>query len=747
MKALFTSFCFSLALLLAACGDNASGPAIDTPTGSASANSNVVKGVIRNGIVTAKRWQDGTYVDVASARTNTAGSFTLSIPDAVPGEVLRLDLSLSSDSSQPTEMLCDAVACGDKTFGEWAPLTVNPGLASWASVDASGNLTIMPMTVVSTLLVDFAEAVGGGHIDAAAIGAARQRVAALFGMNGDALMARPGNIVDSAWLAAASDSSLRLSLLSAAFAQLAEQNGVALDSLISNYVQAFVANGGHLLQDGGSESLGEVYRGIAAIAASAGSAELQGRVSSWLTNLLANLNSGLLNSSACSDCGSFDSNAILATLGTGPDTLGGDLQRVLLEHNAPTLEALLAQQLAQYGWLASQDSVAVAGVAAQAVAFGLEAALGTQPAPVNGLTPVLDGNVLHVTGNQNGLDVDLDLTVPNLLTFITSYQKNGPARFTIGASGSLANERIRASIDGSLAINADATNFLPLKNAFYAFFTASTPEAQQTALQSLMQAVAGILRTGQASFTLEGSAGIAKLELQGDTLAETSRLAIEGKGVLQVDMAGGSNGAIAASGSVEHGRITLPTGDTFEVDPAQGHSLSFALAGDGTAQATFAAYVLGHSAAVSGSGRLAGLGTLLGNLRDSVASGLETGALDLNTLLAQLLTDVGNLRLSASGQAEIPDFGHHYTMTLADGHMKISQPNSSSTALDVGFSSQGLLLAASNKWWLFGLDLSGSSPALTITDSSGGEWTYGLGVIGLGDISASPGCWGSSQFC
>ena len=37
MKALFTSFCFSLTLLLSACGDNASGPAMDTPTGSASA--------------------------------------------------------------------------------------------------------------------------------------------------------------------------------------------------------------------------------------------------------------------------------------------------------------------------------------------------------------------------------------------------------------------------------------------------------------------------------------------------------------------------------------------------------------------------------------------------------------------------------------------------------------------------------------------------------------------------------------
>ena len=225
------------------------------------------------------------------------------------------------------------------------------------------------------------------------------------------------------------------------------------------------------------------------------------------------------------------------------------------------------------------------------------------------------------------------------------------------------------------------------------------------------------------------------------------RLAIEGKGELHVDMDGGSNGAISASGSVEHGRITLPTGDTFEVDPALGHSLSFALAGDGTAEATFAAYVLGHSADVSGSGRLAGLGTLLGNLRDSVASGLETGVLDLNSLLAQLLTDVGKLRLSASGQAQIPDFDHSYTMNLADGHMQISQPNSSSTALDIGFSTQGLLLAASDKWWLFGLNLSGSSPALTISDSSGGEWTYGLGVIGLGDISASTDCWGSSQFC
>jgi hypothetical protein len=724
------SFCFSFALLLAACGGSSdsspAGGGSSTPA-STTVNSSVVKGIIRNAVVTASRWQNGAYVAVASTTTDGAGGFSLTVPDAVPGEVLRLDMALSTDSGHPTQMLCDATQCGSASFGDWVTLTTAPALTSWIDVDGSGKLSVMAMTPVSTLLVRYAEDLGGGHLDTASLGMAMQRIAALFNMSPSDLMATPGNIASVPWVAAADPVALKLSLLSAAFAQLANDSSEDVDVVLKNFATAFISNNGRLLQAGSDISVASLFAAVNEVIIAAGATSTQ----DWANNVLAALQSGVLNP-VPSGTGTFDSNAIVSALGTGTDTLGGDLRRVMQEQGVSSLQDLVAAQLAKFGWLASGDTTALAGIVVQSVLYAAEASVDVDYnifplTAANGLTPVLDSvnKILHITGTENGMAVDVTINLAPL--FSTMVSSPTTAQFKFGVTGGVSNSRINAAIDGTLNIDATGTDFTALTNsiraALLAMFYNQTPD-----MQAVATAVAGILKTGKATFTLNGSAGITNL-------ADNSQLAVQGTGSLAVDMAG-NNGAISAGGSVSNGSLTLPNGAVFSVAPGSesGDHLTFALGNDGTADAQFGVSALGHQAIVTGTGSIGALGPLLSNLRDGIATQLGSLTLDLNTLLAQALADAANLTLSASGQANITDLGHVYLASLQGGELKISQPNGSldHPALDVTVSQNGMLMRAGGQWWLLNVNLSDLvHPVLTITDGNGDDWQWTYDFSGL----------------
>lgn len=746
LRALLASFVFSLSLLLAACGDESAPPAAGQPPAtlpaSVSGSGNVVKGIIRNGIVSAWRWEAGAYVQVASARTGANGDFVIDIPDPVAGEVLRLQLDVSPDTSpgQRTEMLCDVAQCGSALRGDWVPVSGGMGLSSWASVGADGVVTLMPMTPVSTLLVSHAEALSGGHLTAASVEVARLRVAALFGLTPEQLLTRPGNILDTLWLDAASPEATRLSVLSAAVAELASLYSVSIDQVMGILLSRFVAHDGHLMQAGELGSLADVYQGVASLAAA--NPALQEKVGAWLAAAVAGLQSGQLNTSACGDaCVPFDSNDVIAALGTGSDTLGGDLHRLMDEQGATRLEDLLAAQMARYGWLATPDTVGLAAVAVNIALVSAKSAAGMGESGMDGVVVVRDGNVLHFDGSSGGFAIDLDVTVPPVAQQIYDYTPGSALTFLVGATGTVQNDRIRARLDGNLTINTAGTDFTAARSAMVALIgamAASDPVAAANARSDLLAAVATIIRTGEATFTLAGQAALARLELQGDALVETSQLAITGLGEMHVDMDGLDGGGIVAQGHADHGTLTLPSGDTFTIDPAQGHALAFALGADGTASLRIGAHVLGHAATVSGSGRLVRLGSLLGHLRDNIATLADTlaadpaAALDVAPTLAQLLTDAGALSLAVTGQAVIPDYGHTYSLTIADGVLSLSQPDSSEVALTLQVMGSGVMASAGGKWWLVGADLSVPGyPAVTLVDSQGGEWRWDFNFAGV----------------
>lgn len=746
LRALAASFIFCLSLLLAACGDDAAPPAGSAAPAplpaSVSGGGNVVKGLIRNGIVSAWRWQGGAYVEVATARTGATGDFVLEIPAPVAGEVLRLQLDVSPDSSpgMRTEMLCDVAQCGSGVRGEWVPLATGLGLRSWASVGADGVVTLMPLSPVSTLLVSHAESLNDGRLTAAGVDVAGLRVASLFGLTPEQLLSRPGNLLDPLWLELASPEALRLSVLSAAVAELSSMNGIGIEEILAMLLERFNAHGGHLMQAGETGSLADIYQGVASLAAA--NPELQAKVGSWVAAAIAGLQPNQLNTSACGEaCVEFDSNDVITALGSGSDSLGGDLRRLMEEQGVTRIEDLIAAQLAHYGWLASADLLALAAVAREAAVVSALSAAGMGEPVVDGLAIVREGDVLHFDGQYNGFAIDLDITVPPLPTQFLSYVPGSTLTFVIGARGTVQNGNLRAHLDGNLTIRADGTDFTPLRSALEAVIAAAPTadeEAKGAARTALLTAAADIVRTGSGLFTLEGEAALARLESNGTALVETSRLAISGRGQLQLDMDGLADGGIEASGRADYGTLTLPNGDTFTIDPGLGHTLTFALGADGAASLRIGAHVLGHAATVSGSGQLENLGMLLGHLRDNVAdllpdlAQMATAGLDPSLLVTQLVEDLGALELTVTGQAEIPSYGHTYSLSIANGVLALSQPDSSTVALQLELLSGGLVARAGEQWWLVGVDLSmPTQPMLTLADWRGGEWRWGFDLSGV----------------
>jgi hypothetical protein len=353
----------------------------------------------------------------------------------------------------------------------------------------------------------------------------------------------------------------------------------------------------------------------------------------------------------------------------------------------------------------------VAGIALEAVGHTLSGALGTAPVARNGLTPVLNtqNQTLRITGVQNGMTVDLTIA----LTSITRAMQSTKV-FNFGAVGTLENANVTATINGTLSIDASATDFNPLMLAFMG--ASDDPKALQKALS-------GILKTGKVSLAAQGSAVLAKKN-------SMSKLAINGLGSVAIDMQGGAGGAISASGSAHHGRVILPNGAEFSIDPAKGEKLIFSLGQDGDFSTKFSALVLAHAADVSATGKLAQLGVLLTNLRNSINTQLLSDAPAFSGVVNQLLTDLSSLRLLLDGKASIPDFAHVYSLSYADSHLRITQPNSTDTALEFSFSLSGILVRASTEWWMLGLDLSvPGDPALLLSDNTGGAWRWSFAAL------------------
>ncbi len=326
-------------------------------------NGTVAEGLMANAVVTAYRWQAGGYVAVGSAVTDDAGRYSLTLPRTATG-LLRLDVKLSADPANPTRMRCVAAHCGGAVFGEWLPLAANPGLTGWANVSTTTAATVMPVTPLSTLIVRYAEMLGGGHLRAAELNVAVQRAALLLGVPSSAFALTPGDVSDRTFVSTAAPGALKMSLLAAAFAQLADTQGLGLGAVIDQYAGAFLKNNGRLLQaDTGVPAqpnlaaLIQAAEDVNTLAFGGGDADWQ----AWLAQQQA----GVLN--VLPPAAPFNSAALITALGP----MGQDVQSVMNDASASTLQQLAGNELNQFRWLASNDTASLTLVATGTVGYAM----------------------------------------------------------------------------------------------------------------------------------------------------------------------------------------------------------------------------------------------------------------------------------------------------------------------------------------------------------------------------------------
>lgn len=714
-------------LLLAACGsDNTDNSGASAPApASAVIESSAVKGVIQNGRVVASRWQDGAWSEVANSLTNEAGDFSLSIPGAQPG-ILRLELLLSDSSSAITRMRCDAPAgCGAVAFGQWQTLTSSPALVSWARVDASGNVTVMPLTPLSTMVMRYAESISGVPTESS-LAFAQQRLASLLGMTPAALMARPGDITSPTFVAAASTDAMKVALLSAGFAQMAA--GGDLNMVLDSFSSAFLNNNGRLLQTG-DVSLARLLASANEVGAQIDIDASRTSVGEWQDRLSA-LVSGELSPLGLA---AFDTSVFVVDLGA----LGEDVARVIRESGARNLEQLVVQELSQFGWLLGADSKGVAQVAFQTVAFAVigSAYLDVYPSFYTEI-PLATGdlnavikrktastpNQLVISGIYNGLQINLTID-------LTSFKEGANNRlYTYKAVGTVGNDAIHADIDGVFSIDPQETDLQPLLSAIQALASGTGDMGQ------LVNAVSGMLVHGHGVFSLDGHAGM-------QNLANGSQLSVTGKASAELDMDGADNGGVLVNGGIAYGDLVLPNGDSYRITRGSDEHLTFSLdaTGNGQMSAKFLATVLTvPEARVIALGSLSRAGLFVSHVRDEAVKVLDQVAAGATINLADALSAVLNFDFSAmnlvvDGQAVVDGWSKSYRLAVRNGAVSIYQPNSDSElAMTLNLGRQGLFVQTASHYWLISVDV--ANPALVIADSSGGETRYSFDAI-LGYIA------------
>lgn len=245
-RKLMLASAISSALLLAGCGGASSDSESNSRSGSNSGSTTaatfsltgvVVKGVVKNGVVTAYELVNGAWVARGSATTDASGAYAISVPASTyKGGIVKIALT----SNATTQMKCELSACGSASFGEFysAPSTTLETLVSSANIAASGisNIPITPYTnlVVGRINALVKEKGTASQTDVAGIAAAVRSVVGF-----EPLTTKAVDITNSAAFNAASTLEQTAAIMSAAVAELAKTSSQDVSTLVSNMATAY----------------------------------------------------------------------------------------------------------------------------------------------------------------------------------------------------------------------------------------------------------------------------------------------------------------------------------------------------------------------------------------------------------------------------------------------------------------------------------------------------------------------------
>jgi len=270
-----TCFFFGSSLLVA-CGSAGSEDSRDSTDSSINETSfspqsslentktisgSAIKGVIRNGLVSAYKIVDGSLGDLLGyASTDENGEYSIEIA-ASYDDALKIIVTSKTDSD--TEMLCDASnGCGDYDsssdldlngngtidFGEAFVLSNDFELTAVVAANDDDEITVN-VTSVTHMAATFAATLSSG-LDSEAIESANSQVTQLFNLAGDLLTLTPVDLTDEVILGEATQSELIYSLLSSAVAALTGEETLA--ERLSQLAQNFADLGGQLILNGGT---------------------------------------------------------------------------------------------------------------------------------------------------------------------------------------------------------------------------------------------------------------------------------------------------------------------------------------------------------------------------------------------------------------------------------------------------------------------------------------------------------------
>lgn len=248
-RKLMLASAISTALLLSGCGgagsDSESNSGSDSGSNSGSTSGAtfsltgvVVKGVIKQGLVTAYELVNGNWESRGFAETDSSGAYSISIPaSSYKGGIVKLKLI----SNAATQMKCELSSCDSALFGEFYSSTENAletliSSSNISSTSAINNIPITPYTNLVASRINALVTTNGtaSQTDVATVAASVRSVVGF-----EPLSTKAVDITDSTAFNSATTKEQTAAIMSAAVAELAKTNNQDVSVVVNNMATAY----------------------------------------------------------------------------------------------------------------------------------------------------------------------------------------------------------------------------------------------------------------------------------------------------------------------------------------------------------------------------------------------------------------------------------------------------------------------------------------------------------------------------
>lgn len=208
---------------------------------------------VRDGVVSLSEWSGSAWTAIGTTTTDTHGRFAFSSVGELNGPV-RFELSANAN----TQLRCEsATGCGSVEAGDYYPMpedyTLNT-VVNAEQLNASGTVAVTPVT---NMAAQWAMDMPRG-LTPEAMGLSAARVKTLFGLDNGFATSLPTVMADCGAISSASSGDQNHAMISAAFSDLAEDEGYSLTLMAEGAAYMYSLLGGQVLTGSGDISKQEI---------------------------------------------------------------------------------------------------------------------------------------------------------------------------------------------------------------------------------------------------------------------------------------------------------------------------------------------------------------------------------------------------------------------------------------------------------------------------------------------------------